>query len=92
LVLEPQHGNFYPTGAFKNQKYWILGDTFMQQYYIIFDYDNMKVGFVESATPVQVIDPLLIALYGLFGVAVGIAIFSVWLCCKKRKMSKKLKK
>lgn len=47
-----------PAGSQPGEKYWILGDIFMEQYYTIFDDDKGRIGFV--APMVHVTSMLLI--------------------------------
>lgn len=37
-----------PAGAKEGQKYWIMGDIFLESFYTIFDYSKKRVGFVDS--------------------------------------------
>ena len=42
--------------------YWILGDSFLQNYQVIFDMDSMRVGFVgdfrDKTAPLEMMDAL----------------------------------
>ena len=36
------------SGSQAGQDYFILGDSFLEQYYSIFDYETLSVGFITA--------------------------------------------
>ena len=65
---------------------WILGDNFLQNYLAIFDYDNMRVGFVGESKyeeiPKTMIEYLTYVVTGLLIIVIIFVI--VQLCCQRR--------
>lgn len=69
----------HPTGWSAGQKYWILGDIFMEQFYTIFDDDTHQIGFVEPMVYVE--DMLLIYI----GAGTGLVLLVIgFICINKR--------
>ena len=45
LKLVPNETNF---GRDKSSNYWVMGAIFLHNYYSIYDYKDMKMGFIEA--------------------------------------------
>jgi len=64
--------------------YWILGDSFLRNYYAIFDLENKRVGLAGSSTQ----DPFQLT-FIILATYLGIAIMAIvmlrvaWLMCRK---------
>lgn len=48
ILLTPAERN--EVGKKAGEEYWILGAQFLHNYYSIYDFDNKKIGLVESKT------------------------------------------
>ena len=44
--------SFYGLGGKPTDEYWVLGAQFLQNYYSVYDFQNAKIGLVESITSV----------------------------------------
>ena len=64
----------------------VLGQIFLQQYFTILDYDNLRIGFSENSNVSSRLSGGDIAAIVLGSVALVGLIVGLVCCCKKRKM------
>lgn len=55
LLISPWQ--FMGLGGRPGEEYWVMGAQFMQNYYTIFDFQNKKIGLVESITSAMADSP-----------------------------------
>ena len=88
LLLLTDIGDYVPPGGTPDQKYILLGTSFLKPYYTLFDTANSRVGFIPANVDdgADLDDDAFKVILGAIAlIIVSLVVSIVYIKCKKRK-------